>query len=630
MSARNRRSRSNREHAVGHGPRGAAVASSGTTSPLASPREGAAPGRCRSAWEWLAAHGLLVTLIVALLVRLIHWWNVRHFDPLYNRTLPETDMHTYWEWAKSLVAGDWLSRKQGVFYYGPLYPYFLALLFRVFGESYDVVHGIQALIGVIAPVAIWDVARRLWGRSEALVAGLLAALSGPILFYEQLLLMEGLLVAIHACLLWCLVRGTLEPERAWRYAALAGVLSALACFGRGNFLLVGALLIPGWWVAIRLVASLASEGEHSAVMRSSWRAALAFAASFGSLLFLSLLRNRIIGGQWVLTTGNGPILLYIGNAPDSFGIFHYPDSFHALKERYGGDQSLVPWSRELLAAILAEPLAFLRNLGRKAWMFFSGYDIADNSSYYLNERFSWVLRVNPITWELVLALGAVGIWCTWRNWRRQFLVYLYAASFAVSIILVFVVGRYRLEFLLPMCLWAGAGLVELARDLATRSWGSFARGVGLAVALTVALQPRWSPAVRINSPPTLKLVRWIRPNDYVMMARAMQLAGREEEAFALLGEGAAMHPWDPACARGYAAELRKRRRPAEAAEILRRYLSFFGNDLDAATEFAYALGEAGRIDEANRVVERILQLSPDHPQARVLQQKLTTLQQTRQ
>ncbi|MCX7625736.1 MAG: glycosyltransferase family 39 protein [Candidatus Sumerlaeaceae bacterium] len=147
-----------------------------------------------------------VVAAIALLVRLIHWWSVRRSDPLYAYTLPETDMHTYWEWAKAIAQGDWLSRKQGVFYYGPLYPYWLAPWFKLFGPNYDLVHLMQVAVGVLAPLAIWDLTRRLFSWREALVAGLLLAVAAPILFYEQLLLMEGLLVAIHAGFLWCCVR----------------------------------------------------------------------------------------------------------------------------------------------------------------------------------------------------------------------------------------------------------------------------------------------------------------------------------------------------------------------------------------------------------------------------------------
>ncbi|MCX8038639.1 MAG: glycosyltransferase family 39 protein, partial [Candidatus Sumerlaeia bacterium] len=73
-------------------------------------------------------------------------------------------MHTYWTWAQAIAAGDWLSRgpQAGPFFYGPLYPYFLAVLFRVFGVSFDAVHGAQALIGLVMPVLVWWMARRLF------------------------------------------------------------------------------------------------------------------------------------------------------------------------------------------------------------------------------------------------------------------------------------------------------------------------------------------------------------------------------------------------------------------------------------------------------------------------------------
>lgn len=583
---------------------------------------------------------------VAAVTRLAHWLFVRARDPLYAHTLPETDMHTYWEWAKSIAAGDWLSRKQGVFYYGPLYPYWLAPWFRLFGPNFDLVHGLQAGIGVVAPLAVWDLARRLFGPREGLVAGLLVACAAPILFYEQLLLMEGLLVAIHALFLWSVGRGLLGEKRdAWKWAAISGLLAGLASLGRGNFQLVALLFVPTWFFTLGVVTerrdappaagrpSVPSGGAQDATLSPSaaqrgyrWRALGAYALALGMVLGLSLARNGLIGGQWVLTTSNGPILLYIGNAPDSMGIFHYPDSFFALETKYGGDRGAVPWTRELVSAVAHSPGRFAQGLLRKAAIFLSSYEVADNANFYLLARFSPLVAWNPVGWSAIVAFGTLGLWLERQRWRSQLFLYVYAACFALSIIAVFVVGRYRLEFLLPMAIWAGPAVTRLFDALVLRRWSRVAAlGAGAAL-LMLGLAPRWSPAIALNTPPGVRGVRPVRPNDYTLLARAYLEAKQVEKAKETLAEGFSVHPWDQSLAKNLAFVLEHQGQIAAAVDVLKRYLALAPGDVDMARELARLLVVAGRLQESEQLLQRILDVIPNDGQARQLLQHIRSQQ----
>ncbi|MGC8742074.1 MAG: glycosyltransferase family 39 protein [Candidatus Sumerlaeaceae bacterium] len=590
--------------------------------------------------------GAVLVAAVALVVRLAHWAFVRIYDPFYAHTLPETDMHTYWEWAKAIAAGDWLSRKQGAFYYGPLYPYWLALWFRFFGPNFDVVHGLQAAIGVVAPLAIWSLTRRLIGAREGLVAGLLIATAAPIIFYEQLLLMEGLLVAIHALFIWSVGRGLSDERRqAWHWAALSGLLAGLACLGRGNFQLVALLFLAVWYVAPRFCRSdtggtCGSQAEASAhspraagvfdglrkLDQERLRAVAAYAATLGLVLGLSLARNGLVGDKWVLTTSNGPILLYLGNAPDSMGIFHYPDSFFAIDAKYGGDRGAVPWTRELLVAIAHQPLQFVKGLARKIALFLSAYEVADNANFYLLGRFSPLVRWNPFGWQLILSFGVLGLWLERRHWRDHFFLYAYAASFALSIVAVFVVGRYRLEFLLPMAVWAGAGMIHLLEALAQRRWRRAAALTAVAIALWIAFAPRWSPAIGLNTPPGIAGVRPIRPNDYTLLARAFLESNRLREAEETLAEGFAEHPWDQTLAKNLALMLEHRGELLRASDVLRRYLAFMANDIDMARELARLLARAGRLEESRGLLQQLMEIAPNDTRTRQLLEEVRARQ----
>ncbi|MCX7625735.1 MAG: tetratricopeptide repeat protein [Candidatus Sumerlaeaceae bacterium] len=355
--------------------------------------------------------------------------------------------------------------------------------------------------------------------------------------------------------------------------------------------------------------------------RRAWKAAFAYAAALIFVLGMSLVRNGLVGGGWVLATSNGPILLYIGNAPDSMGIFHYPESFFALEAKYG-DRSAVPWTRELLAATMENPWRFFQNLARKTVLFFNAYEIADNANYYLLGRFSPLVRYNPVGWQLIVALGFVGGWLTRHRWREQVILYVYSAIFAASIIVVFVVGRYRLEFLLPMAVWAGAAVTWLGNALSQRAWRRACVSAGATLALIVILDMRWSPALAWNSPPNVSGLRPIRPNDFTLLARAYLEAKQLDKVQEILAEGFAQHPWDQTLAKHLARVLESNDRFDAAANVLRRYLSFMSGDLEMACELARVLSRSGNGGEAKKIVEKVLKIDPSYERARKLQEKL--------
>src|SRR5438093_9886183 len=88
---------------------------------------------------WAAFFGVWV---VAAALRCVYLWQIHH-APFFDLRLG--DGEAYHLWARRIADGDWLG--EGVFYQAPLYPYFLALIYRVLGESVAAVRLIQAFIG---------------------------------------------------------------------------------------------------------------------------------------------------------------------------------------------------------------------------------------------------------------------------------------------------------------------------------------------------------------------------------------------------------------------------------------------------------------------------------------------------
>ena len=105
--------------------------------------------------------------------------------PLIGTALLDTimgDALNYEPWALRIAAGDWLGSE--VFYQAPLYPYFLALIHRIFGTDLLAVRCVQILLGS-AGCGLLALAGWRWiSKPVGIVAGLMLAFYAPALFAD--------------------------------------------------------------------------------------------------------------------------------------------------------------------------------------------------------------------------------------------------------------------------------------------------------------------------------------------------------------------------------------------------------------------------------------------------------------
>ena len=136
-------------------------------------------------WHWGG-----IVFVLALSLRLVHVFQMSA-SPLF--TMPAVDAATYAEQAASLAEGNWLGRGQGPFWQPPLYPYFLGVIKLAFPESFFYVSRFaQALIGSLTCVLLYLVGQRLFGLGIGFIGGLIAAVYGPLIYFDVRLLPAGL------------------------------------------------------------------------------------------------------------------------------------------------------------------------------------------------------------------------------------------------------------------------------------------------------------------------------------------------------------------------------------------------------------------------------------------------------
>ena len=192
---------------------------------------------------WWTRDGVVASFVfgIALVVRLLHFREISLHDPFF--TIGSVDGQIYDEWARQLLAGDWLGK--GVLYLGPLYPIFIAAVYSVFGEDLPVLKLVQAVLGAATCVLVWGLARELFDRRVAALSGMIAALYGMLIFYGGTVMLVNLQVPLVLACGWSALRALRRPGFA-RWALCGGILG-LSVLARQTVLLI-APIVAAWIV----------------------------------------------------------------------------------------------------------------------------------------------------------------------------------------------------------------------------------------------------------------------------------------------------------------------------------------------------------------------------------------------
>ncbi len=416
-----------------------------------------------------ARRDLVAALAVFLVAIAVRGAFQVHYDArlgLDTRRSPELDCNTFDVWARRIAAGDLLGRDmyhpwhwwakeiapvsvwdswygKTTFHQAPLYPYLAALAYAVFGADPDPMRRVQAFLGAVSAALAFLLARRFVPRAPALAAGVLVALSGPIVFYELNLLRENLLVLLNLVFL-------LATERAARSG------SARAHFLAGLFL--GASVLTKESQLLFLPVLLAAPYAHEALRSAARarRAALMGAASLGlvAALLPVFARNAVVGAPLLKLSTRGPEVIVAGNAASSDGVEWFPertrgallegDARRILNEAEG---SLVKTIALTLATHRENPLGFLRLLARKLDAFLNAREVPNNVDFPGFRAALPFLRVLPdFRWIGPLGLAGVFLALARRRARETSSLLVFLAIATLSTVGFFIVGRFRIPY----------------------------------------------------------------------------------------------------------------------------------------------------------------------------------------
>jgi 4-amino-4-deoxy-L-arabinose transferase-like glycosyltransferase len=551
-------------------------------------------------------------LALAILVRGIYFAQLAASPCIREHRWVTTDMSYFDRWAVQISAGDWLSREirppmhpwhraiateffrrhpdaagtvtdpneavtglwdrwcgGGRFYQEPLYAYLVALTYAMTGPDVRWVFFWQMALGVASVALIWAITRRAFGADAAAAAAALAALCGPLVFYDLVLLRETAVIFMGLLVVWLAGRAL---ERASAASWLAVGLAAGAAALLKTHLLV---LLP---IALGMLAYARRRKLREALPSAC------FACLGAAIALLPLAaRNVAVGAPLLSTSSASGLNFVIANSAgatietDFMSIRDVPEIFETSEGRF------LPSALGALRTH-ARPFAYAGYLVSKLGEALHWYEVPNNENFYYYRLHAPVLRWLPVGFLVVAPLAIVGLGFAFRHPGPAALVLALAAIHLAALALFLPYGRIRIPLVAAMLPFAGLALERVVAAIRGRRFGALL-GPSLVAVAVVAWAARPIPGERpLIRPTDYAAAYWV---DYDERIEQAQVAGDHNRAAAILEESLRVEPrWVHARGPGHPP-----RTDAETA-ILKLFAGVRERRADA-------LRRAGRVGEAD-------------------------------
>ncbi len=372
--------------------------------------------RFRGDWRYQMGAIIALALIprMAYLAQIVHW-------PFFY--FPVLDSRTQYQWAESLVRTLGMGTPE-VMAKPPLYAYFLALNQALFGQGNPSLFSarlLQLALSAVTCGLAYLVGKRVFGTTAGIAAGILAAAYSPGVFNDGELL-DTALAAFLATSLLLLVLRALDDPSPNRWLGCGMVLGLLG-LTRGNM-----LLLAFWALGLLAVYLRGRLGVKGLIRRAAM-----FVLGILLIILPITARNFLISGRFVLIASNAGINLYTGNNPQADGYSPIPAGIEWERTWYAAIDAGVfdvtdrYWTGRALEFWRTQPGKALLLLLKKAVLYWNAYEIPNNVSYEWGREHASVLRLLPLRFGGLAALGLLGMafggWRTRRAaaraWRRD-------------------------------------------------------------------------------------------------------------------------------------------------------------------------------------------------------------------
>ncbi len=536
---------------------------------------------------------LIVIFLVALVYRGVCFREMGG-HPLFVE--PVVDAGYHHAWAGRILSGDLWGHGPDDVFKAPLYSYFVAAVYALAGRQISVVQWVQLLLGSCSCVLVAVAAGRWLGRGSGILAGLIAALYAPYVFFELQLLTPSVSIFLNAAAVVILARPAGQAKHLrW---VLVGVLVGLSAGVRPDVVLPAGLVVGYALLKLRTGA------------RRCLLGALYLVFGISCVIVPIAVRNYHLTKSIIPVSSNAGINLYVGNVVSRTGTTAVPVGLRWDRLIGSVPQDILEhpaaasrwWVRKTWGHVRENPGSSPGRLLMKTLAFLNAREFRNNICYHFLQAGHWPLRLPFVQFALIVPLGLCGlIGLMWRGEGSQrdagIVCGIWVLGYWVVGVLFFVNARFRVPatpFLIIPAAWF---VVRLADTIGHRRLKSIA-GYTIGVALFGAVAwPMWL------GPPQAD---WVR--DYVNLGNSLRVKGDSFGAEKAYRDALSVDQDDPD-ANYLLAVVQLGRSPGSALANLQRAEGLLADSPDVLIAMAHAHLALGQTARATQTLKRIPRLA---------------------
>jgi len=551
---------------------------------------------------------LLGVFVLALFIRLVYLYQILP-TPIFQGLA--VDDEKYEILALQILNGNFTYKE--FIYLNPLYPFFLAIIYLICGQSHLSVVITQAIIDSLSCILIYYIASQLFNKRVGIIACFTYACYAIAIFYTGILLAPT--VVIFFTLLFIASLLMAEVKRKIILFFISGLIFGLAVLARPN-IIIFLFFLPLWFFSViksRLGVNKSIQGF------------LLVLVGFSTVMSPIIIRNYSIEKRLSPFPVQGGINFYIGNNPKATGCFMSPygvsispidqvkNSISQAEEESG--KKLTPsqasryWFFRGLQFIKDSPLSAFSLYIKKFALFWRKEEISLNIDYYFTKSFVPILRLPFISFGFIAPLAILGIILSLKRRRNVLLIILLIFSHMVSVITFFVSARYRLPvapLLIIFSSYALSRLVEMARAKQVKEVTAFG---ALLVLLFVGINRNFE---YFESSATSKTNPKITYNN---IGNLYSRTGRLDEAIVEFKKALSIDPYFAEAHNNLGIVYRKKGLIKEAMDELNKALKIKPDYTLAHYTLGLAYEELNRLDESIFEYKKVLAIDPDYAEA---------------
>ncbi len=544
---------------------------------------------------------LIGIFIGALLIRLLYIKQVLP-TPIFSGLA--TDAEEYNSLALHILRGNFTLKD--FIYLNSLYPFFLALIYFMCGQSHIGVVIIQAVIDCFSCLLIYYSASTLFNKRVGIIASFIYACYGIAIFFTGILLASTveifLTLTFIALLLFVRERGSLL------FLFIAGIVFGLAVLARSNLILF-LFFLPVWFFTVF---------KNKRGISSAIRGFLYLLTGFCMIITLISIRNYSIIREFTPSVVGG-INFYKGNNPNATGSCMLPDGvsrspMEELKTsiEYAGKEtgtSLTPsqasryWLFKGLTFIKDNPLDAASLYLKKFTLFWRKEELSVSIDYALSKPLVPLLRLPFISFGLIAPLALLGLILVLRR-KNTLLITLFTFSYMLSVIIFFIAGRYRLPAVPYLIILASFTISHVIELLRSKEIKRIAPIVAVLILLFIGVNYNFG---YVTPPPS--------NTHYSNLGRIYVREGRLDEALTALNKALSINPYAFEARTNLGIVYSSKGLIEEAIDEYQKALKINPDYGPAHTNLGNIYGRTGRSDEALAEFQKAIDCNPDNAEA---------------